>query len=309
MGLKRKITFSFVGVALIVVFGAFGVPHLLFAQYETVPLTELKWEQEPSVLGFSHVTRDNKEGVLVVRLTDGKDHFFSGNIRAFHTQEGNIILVPKDIPVEYKGTLPLNYIEHGRKIFQMTLAYHFGEIISITENPRRSYLAIEMSDGTAMQYCVIERITDTQKPSCQQIGVGVPARSLWNPEKDHEFIILTEGNEIITFDPWEKEPHRIRVDTDASLHAQLKKLFSESPSKTERPTNPAHSLNRFFSVIFDSGKKIPGIYPIPPLSTVYWLSDDKHFLIQEGARLSIVEFENRKKSEIVLPSPEATLIH
>ncbi|MDP2629813.1 MAG: hypothetical protein Q8P56_00200 [Candidatus Uhrbacteria bacterium] len=309
MRLKRNIPLTILGIFLFGVFGALGLPYMLFAQYETVPLEKLTWEREPSVLSFSHVTRGGKDGVLIIRLSDGKDHFFAGNIRSFRTLDGNIILAPKDIPETYKGSIPLNYIEHGRKIFQLSLAYHFGEITTITENPLRSYLAIEMSNGRSMQYCIIERITDTKKPSCQQIGVGVPARSLWNPEKDHEFLILTEENEIIVFDPWEKEPNRVRTDTDLELHAQLKKLFSAPPQREKRPTGYENSLSSFFSFVLDSANKKFNIYPIPPFSDVHWLSDNKHFLIQKGARLSIVEFEHKKKAEINLPSFEATLLY
>ncbi len=304
MHLKRKIL-SGAGILLLIGATVFVViPYVLFVTMETVPLSELKWEKDPSVLAFAPVTRDEKEGTLTIRLSDGGDHFFEGPARVFHMSENSLVLVPKDIPKDYEGEVPLYYIEHGRKVLQLKFAYHFGNIINVTENARRSYLAIESYNGASTQFCIIERITDTKQPSCQQIGISQSMRSLWNPKHDHEFLIKSSSSEIVTFDPWEKGPVRVRADGDAKRFAELLAIV-DTPQKQDVFVDG--SLRRLLSFVLRITPAGWRIISVPPLSRTYWLADIEHILVQEGDRLSVVEYPTNRKAEITIPSSGAVI--
>ncbi|MBI4253064.1 hypothetical protein HY623_02720 [Candidatus Uhrbacteria bacterium] len=305
MHLKRNVIGA---LCTLLLFGAIlfvAVPYVLFAVTKTVPLSELKWEKDPSVIALAPITRDGKEGTLIIRLLDGDDHFFDGQARVFHMSENSLVLVPKDIPQDYQGELPLYYIEHGRKIFQLKFVYRFGTIVNVTENLQRTYLAIESYNGKSTQFCVIERITDMKQPTCQQIDVTQTMRSLWNPNHDHELLIQTSDNEIVTFDPWDKRPHRIREDGDAKRFADL--LAAINSQKRERVIFSEGSLHRFLSVVLRVTPSGWRLIAVPPFSQVSWLSDIEHILVQEGGRLWVIEYATNRKSEITLPSSDASL--
>lgn len=304
MHLKRK-TIIILGLFFVVsALTLVGAPYALFINMQTVPLSELRWEKDPSVLAFAPVTKNDKQGTLVVRLLDGKEHFFEGGARVFHLSENSLVLVPRDIPADYQGEVPLYYIEHGRKIFPLKFAYHFGNIINITENIDRTYLAIETVGRKSTQFCVIERVSEKKQPPCQQIGVSRSLQSLWNPGRDHEFLIKTSEKEIIAFDPWEKGPKRVRADWgEKERYPELETIIATQ--KKYQSAGTESSLYQFFSLVLHVTPTERRILLVPPFAQIYPLSDTKHILVQQGARLSVMEYENNLKSEITISSPNA----
>lgn len=302
MYLKRKIIGMLGALLLIGVILFIGIPYALFATMATVPLSELRWEKDPSVLALAPITQNGKEGTLTIRLSDGSDHFIDGPARVFHVSDNSLVLVPRDIPQDYQGEIPLYYIEHGRKVFQLKFAYHFGNIVNVTENAQRTYLAIESKSEKSTQFCVIERITDGKQPACQQITVSQSMNSLWNPNHDHEFLVKTTDSEIVAFDPWEKLPARVSADGDTKRFADLLATVNHKQS-----VFPDGSLYRFFSIVLRTTPTGWRIIGVPPFSHTRWLSDIEHIIVQEGERLSVVEYGTNRKSEIKITSSTASL--
>lgn len=302
MLLKRNIIIPTTLCVLAVLFIFFGVPYAVFFATKTVPLSELKWEKDPSVIALAPIVRGGKEGTLIIRFLDGNERFIEGRARIFHISENSLILIPRDIPKDYSGDVPFYYIEHGRKIFQLTFAYHYGNIVNVTENKDRTYLAIESYNGENTQVCVIERIGDTKQPACQQLTISGQTQSLWNPEKDRELLIYTQTNEIITFDPWEKRPHRVRADGDAKQYAHLLSII-----QAPQPQQGIFEGGSLRQVLFSIIRTTPqgwGMYLIPPFSHAYWLSDSEHVLVHTGDDLWIMEYATGKKAKITHTPPD-----
>lgn len=302
MLLKRNIVITIALCLLSVMLIFIGIPYAVFFAMKTVPLSELKWEKDPSVIALAPIVRDGKEGTLIIRFLDGNERFIEGRARIFHISENSLILVPRDIPQDYNGEVPFYYVEHGRKIFQLKFAYRFGNIVNVTENKNRTYLAIESYNGKSTQVCVIERIGDTKQPACQQLTISGQTQSLWNPEKDRELLIFTQTNEIITFDPWERRPHRVRADGDAEQYARLLSILQTPPPR--QGAFEGGTLRQVFFSIIREAPQGRVVRFIPPFSRTYWLSDIEHVLVHIGNDLWILEYATGKKAKITLTPPD-----
>lgn len=297
---KKGITILLIvcGILLIVAAVSLIAVNVLFS-YTNVPLSELHWNQPPSVIALSPMKRNEKEGMLLVRIRDGKEEFFPGDWETNFSETGNVFVFQQsDASASSENKQTVYYVQGGEKIQIITLAKLAGRILSIQENPSSTYLLISMFTGKSMQYCVAERVGE-KGYECKQLGVPGVSNGIWNPEKEHEVIIQTRVGDIVRYDPWKKKPESIFQGSQE--YPKLAAYFTNDKNpQTIDSGESRRTYFRLFNVLLVKNEKNWSLYRIPVISDISWLADSGHLLVKDTSGLSIIELNGKKQVYILL---------
>ncbi len=280
---------------------------ILPIQRKHSPFSELRWQRTANLLAIDDMMRNGQRGLLMLRLTDGKEQFIIGQWRAHFTDSGNVIVTevfPENATPMNKGLL--YYFERGERIMSITVDKlpAEGRIIGASENPNATYLAIAVRTAkSGTLYCIVERIGSTP-PSCKQLALGAITDARWNPDANHEFVMKTTSGQLFVYDPWKKKPEQLFADSDALRFQKLSKLFT--PVNTSpRQVLGIHGTRtfwRFLGLLLVLDKQGWSWRRVPALARIAWLSDGEHVLLKTRNNLLILELATGKQT-LVLTDP------
>lgn len=280
-------------------------------QRKRVSFSELRWQRKANLLAIDDMVRNGQRGLLMLRLTDGKEQFIIGQWRAHFTDNGNVIVTE----VFPENATPMNktrlyYFEKGERIMPITVDKlpAEGRVIGASENPKATYLAIGVrTTKSGTLYCIIERVGSTP-PSCKQLELSSITDARWNPEADHEFVIKTTAGELFVYDPWIKDPKRLYPDSDAARFQALLKLFTPvdtSPRRVEG-IRGTRTFSRFLGLLLVRDKQGWSWHRVPALARIAWLSDGEHVLVKTRNDLSILELQTGTETLLLTDPTMAT---
>lgn len=302
--MKRNLKNSILFVGCVSTLGIWTLFSVfLFYPYETTSLEKLHWENDPGIIAFQKNNKPSEEQLLLLRLKDGKEQPLSGLWNVNFSDTGAVFVFGKYTPKKDSKELlrqKLFYIERGtQKIHDIDVSNTSGDIISVQENPRATYLVIHVKTKQSSVYCLLERITTFEKPECKQLTISGVTDALWNPKKDHELVIKTSNDGIVLLDPWEKEPHTLLGSKNSALRKELLTLFSQKyKSSVISFSGGERKMFHILNIIvirdtYGSQKKFTW-YHTPFSSHVAWLKDGNHLLIKEKGAIRILELSSKK---------------
>lgn len=300
MIIKKRIRVLWISIVCFI-----GVIVFFYSMYPLRPLTltMVRWQSPPTVAAVINTVRKGEKGLLLLRLKDGKEQFVIGSWNVNFAPSGNSF-VYESFPlfVTPPENQTLYAMEGAERISIVKMTNMKGAIVSVQENPAHTYLFIETKGDKVTTYCIVRKLSDG-KPVCQEINIrGTVASGLWNPHKERELVIKTEGGEIYAHDPWEKKPEKIDVSADAARYRTLDGLFRNTGQPT--PTTMVYNgvPYRFWKVgpvLFVHGAEW-SIHRVPLFSNLSWLVDATHLLVQEKDSLSIMDLSLHGKALLLL---------
>lgn len=298
----KQTTVIFRIVPAVLVFGylVFVVSVLLSVQVK--PLVELSFKRAASYLiAVPSVKRDGVNGVMTLRVRDGKEQFVPGKWDIFYASNSSVYLY--GISSGFTGSSTTgphlyNFLE-GSKIFDIPLNSVSGSVIGIQENRPSTYLLIKsiVDEGAHTRYCLMEHLA-SKAPPCPVIGLSDIDQAVWSTENEHELVFLTKSGDVYTVDPWENQegaPLAVSAEKDGDRFVKLKNLFqSLTLDPIHTSGNDSTSLMQIVNLAFVKDLKGKmSVYCLPLGSSIAWYFDQQHFLVKEKNRISIYDLLTR----------------
>ena len=263
-----------------------------------VSYTDLHWEQPPGLIALNPVKKNNERGLLFLRLRDGEEQFLAGEWKTNFTPYGNVFVYGYAPNSATEKKQILYYIESGERISRITIKNQPGEIVAVQENPKTSYLFIEFTNNKRTSFCLVERYGSTGNTNCKQLDVSTIARGAWNPNAERELVIKIAGDEIYTFDPWEKRP--VKISSKNPHYSELKNVFTRQPNADS--SHQGIFQHSFSTILAVKEKSTIRFFRIPKSAQTTWLTDKNHILLKTKNEAGILELSTNKYVPIELNS-------
>lgn len=297
---KGVVQYLVAGVILLIVaiIAWFGYIYFSAASYEDVQLDEITWNGEPNIVAINTAERQGEVGLLTIRVQNGKEQFFAGEWDVDFAS-ANTLYAFGEFPYGYSeepGQHIYRVNEQGLEELAVTDA-DYGELMSVTENPRSTYVLSEVLRDTRQTYCLAERIDDGDgraSITCDQLDFVEGTRVRWNPDHDQNVLGLDLDDVIHVYDPWEETFDAVDEDADPELYPELIKYFETQEDLS----------NLYDRIISTQMGQVVVSYPdaedetvrVPFGSDVAWLADANHFLLRDGDSLYIYEISSQRRA-------------
>lgn len=265
-----------------------------------VDLAAIRWETVPNTVSLFPAQREGREGILFIRLKDGKEQFIAGNWKAHSAPSGSVYTFG-EFPQGYSSSTgqQLYAIKLSNVIQKIDLGGVTGTIVSVDENPRGTYLLMSMLKDGEQSFCVIEQGDASSVTGCQRLSIDHLVQGVWHPTKDHELLLRDAQGVEYVFDPWEDEKTRIRrIDPDSNPkeYLDIQNIFqgdSHGSAFQDRP------LQSFLNLLMVSSGATRSYYHVPLFSRVMWLRDGHHLLVKRGQALFVMDLSARSTALVL----------
>ena len=203
-----------------------------------VQLHNMRWSDAAPMLAVQQTEQDSEKGVLLVHLQTGEEQFFPGHWHVFMGRTSTVYLLgswpqTSDRAQSEEG-VQLYEVRHGRTLTRLPLHEFVGELYSVEENFKQTYLLFGVKKGDRVSYCVQARdINVGDAPVCDYVQAPEGTLATWNPMHDHEAVFFTQSGDILVMDPWEGIVQPVSAQTDADRFEQLRGLFPSGISDAD----------------------------------------------------------------------------
>lgn len=260
-----------------------------------VPLSEIFWSDSTPFLAVSPLQRENNNGIVVIRLTDGAEQFIAGDWKINFSEQGNAYVF---------GYFPDGYSQQtGQQLYlitpdavtDITVSGLDGIISSVQENTLGTYILLEITNDDARYYCLTEHIS-TESPICTQINVPDGGMAVWNPLADHEVVIQNSVGQILLYDPWNPGFREV-FSIDSEQFTSFIELFE--PTKQIGLDSTFPQIYGFANVALVRQNESWQLIHIPWFAQVYFIFDQQHLLAVTEDTVMIIDIQAKTYSEIL----------
>lgn len=257
-------------------------------KFEDIVLQKMHWKKQPSIIFLSPVVKNNKQGAMLVRVSDGKENFLPGDWNVSFADTGTTYI--------FSGA-KIYSINDSEKIIPLELPHKGAVIEEIIENKEGNFIAIKYSDSkNSNKYCIMPKgLLLGEKPIlCAEIGVtDGEGWGMWHPEEDAVFLFKNSKQEFYIWNDFSKKPTFIDKDLSAELYATVRNYFSND----RRLTKPK-GINLFGIIIFKNKKGESVFIRKSFRASAGFIQDASHIWMHDADTLFIYDLEKKVRSRL-----------
>lgn len=295
--MKKKITILIIALPI-------GIVVLLYFSLRPteVPISEISWDSAPEKIAISDVERSSQTGLLLTRLSDGKEQFFPGNWDITFEKMGNIFVYGSE---NNEADRKIFRINSQDKIAEISIKKSLGNITNIAQNSTGSYITIELFKNDISSICIAE-LNEDKKLNCENLFIKSRVESIWNPKNEHQ-VLIREGSgdtaKIHTIDAWETDGYIPYVPENKEFN-ELNDHFKQ---KEDSGRNTIHQV---FNLALIKNEKKYSLLHVPLNSSLSYFSDFNHLILKHDDSIEVREINSNKKALLyTMPNVENKNIH
>ena len=273
-----------------------GISTFFLTKVQNIEYEEIIWDSAPKKIAITDVTREEKEGTLVVRLIDGKEQFFFGSWNASFGRSDNVFIFGSEegnTDEEKNEDQAIYHIGTDDRIKQIRVKKELGEIQNVVQDETLSYLIIEFFNKNTSGICVTP-YDDSENIKCSKIIIYGDIESKWNPENTHEALFQNTSDEsqkvYYSIDMWEEDSFRTH-DSESERYSEIANYFNE-----KRENDLDEKIYTFLNLAFIKNKNGYSIQQVPKNSSVDFFTDSNHLIIKTNNEVLVQEVSTKKRA-------------
>lgn len=300
MRFSRKIIIAII-LASGMILAAAGL-HYYWPPSRLVRLGDLKWQAVPPLVFVNGEQREQRRGLLVIRVKDAKEQFVAGDWQADYGADGSLLAFGR-FPTGYASTAGQHfYLIQAGGVQGTGLDRVQDEVTSAQLNSNGAYLLLGTSTAAGQDFCVLEW-KSAVTPDCLRARGERLVKAEWDPASDHQLAALTASGQLLLVDLWEHglaDPKPVTAEAAPALHRRLAALLADRASTPASLAAAGHrSFRTFLGLLLIKDSRGWSVHRRPLGSTLGWLDDGDHLLVKQRDSLGIYEVSSRSYAPLL----------